>query len=330
VADKDFIVKNGLVVGDTLTISGVQLDLSNATSGQILKFDGTKFSPSSDQTEGQASSYYATIGDGTNSSYTLNHNLNTKDVIVSVLDSTSLYDSIFVRTEATSANAVTLDFSATVESSSRRVFITSAGDYEYYTQTIGDGSNSNIAVNHGLGSRDVAVTIRNADSPYEFIEAATYATSLNKITLDFSSAPSANSIVASVFLPLDGYSYSRIVGDGTTSVFEINHNLNTRDVAIIVRDTESPYGFIKPYWEATTANTVSVAFEAAPESFSKEITVFKGVGGKITAPSFNDIAIAAPATSSSDGQKGDVAYDENYFYICVDQNSWKRFSLSTW
>jgi hypothetical protein len=147
VADKDFIVKNGLVVGDTLTISGVQLDLSNATSGQILKFDGTKFSPSSDQTEGQASSYYATIGDGTNSSYTLNHNLNTKDVIVSVLDSTSLYDSIFVRTEATSANAVTLDFSATVESSSRRVFITSAGDYEYYTQTIGDGSNSNIVVN---------------------------------------------------------------------------------------------------------------------------------------------------------------------------------------
>jgi hypothetical protein len=330
VADKDFVVKNGLVVGDTITVSGVQLDLSNATSGQILKFDGSKFAPASDEVDGQPSVYATTIGDGSSSSYVVTHNLDSRNVVVSVLDAASPYDAIFVRSEATTANTVTLDFSAPVSSNSRRVFISSAGEYDYHSQTIGNGSNSSFEINHGLGSRDVVVTLRNANADYDFVEAATFATSSNKVTLDFSAAPLANSIVASVFLPLEGFSYSKIVGDGSSSVFEINHNLNSRDVAIIVRDTEAPYGFVKPYWEATTANAVSVAFEVAPESSSKEITVFKGVGGKVTPPSFNDITVAAPTTSSSDGQKGDIAYDENYIYICVDENTWKRFSLSTW
>ena len=46
-ANKDFVVKNSLIVGDTATINGVQIDPSGATSNQVLKFDGTKFSPAS-------------------------------------------------------------------------------------------------------------------------------------------------------------------------------------------------------------------------------------------------------------------------------------------
>jgi hypothetical protein len=43
VTDKNFIVKNGLVVGNTATINGVVIDPAGASSGQVLKFDGTKF-----------------------------------------------------------------------------------------------------------------------------------------------------------------------------------------------------------------------------------------------------------------------------------------------
>ena len=42
-SDKNFVVKNGLVVGTTATISGIEIDPSGATSDQILKFNGTKF-----------------------------------------------------------------------------------------------------------------------------------------------------------------------------------------------------------------------------------------------------------------------------------------------
>jgi hypothetical protein len=330
VADKDFIVKNGLVVGDTLTIAGVELDLSNATSGQVLKFDGTKFAAAADSTIDEPSSYSAVIGDDSSSSYVLTHNLDTRDVVVSVLDATGSYDVINVRSEATTANTVTLDFSSSVSLNSRDVLIVSAGDLDYYTSTIGNGSNSSIVLNHNLGSRDVVVTVRNASSPYEFVDVATYATSSNKVTLDFSTAPSANSLVAAVYLPLEGYSYSERIGDGSTSVFALNHNLDTRDINLIIRQTQSPYEFIKTYWEATTANTVSVAFETAPSQGSIEVTVFNGLGGKLLAPSLNDLSVEVPATSTSDGQKGDIAYDEQYIYICVGTNIWKRSNLSTW
>jgi len=125
VADKNFVVKNGLVVGDTATINGVQIDPSGATSGQVLKFDGTKFSPAP---EGDISGtvYSSTIGDGTNSSYTITHNLGTRDIVVVVRNAASPYEVIDVRWEATTTSTVTLDFSAAPSSNSVRVSIYSA------------------------------------------------------------------------------------------------------------------------------------------------------------------------------------------------------------
>jgi len=117
VADKDFVVKHGLVVGDTATINGVQIDPSGATSGKVLKFDGTKFAPAS---EGDISGtvYSATIGDGTNSSYVITHGFGTRNVLVVIRNATSPYEVIQARWEATTTNAITVDFSSPVTSDS--------------------------------------------------------------------------------------------------------------------------------------------------------------------------------------------------------------------
>lgn len=40
--------------------------------------------------------------------------------------------------------------------------------------------------------------------------------------------------------------------------------------------------------------------------------------------------VSAPATASSTGTAGQVAYDSSYFYVCVGTNTWKRTALSTW
>jgi hypothetical protein len=37
-----------------------------------------------------------------------------------------------------------------------------------------------------------------------------------------------------------------------------------------------------------------------------------------------------PQTSISQGKKGDFAWDENYIYMCVSNNIWKRTLLSSW
>ena len=39
---------------------------------------------------------------------------------------------------------------------------------------------------------------------------------------------------------------------------------------------------------------------------------------------------SAPASATSTGSQGDMAFDANYLYICVSTNQWKRTPLSTW
>jgi hypothetical protein len=39
--------------------------------------------------------------------------------------------------------------------------------------------------------------------------------------------------------------------------------------------------------------------------------------------------VPVPATSTSTGTPGDIAYDNMYVYICVDTNMWRRMSADT-
>lgn len=38
----------------------------------------------------------------------------------------------------------------------------------------------------------------------------------------------------------------------------------------------------------------------------------------------------APASSTGPGTTGDVVWDEDYIYVCVDTDTWKRTAISTW
>jgi hypothetical protein len=40
--------------------------------------------------------------------------------------------------------------------------------------------------------------------------------------------------------------------------------------------------------------------------------------------------VSVPSTSTSTGTTGQVAFDDNYFYICTAINTWKRTSIVTW
>lgn len=64
----------------------------------------------------------ANVGDGTNTSYAITHNLNSRDVIVQVYDNTT-YDTVFVDTVRTSVNVVTLTFATAPASNAYRVVI---------------------------------------------------------------------------------------------------------------------------------------------------------------------------------------------------------------
>ena len=342
-ANKDFIVKNSLVVGSTVTINGIELDLAGITTGQVLTYNGSKLSATNiaDALPSSISSYSQTIGNGSSTSFTITHNLDTKDVVVLVYSTGNEYDdsatpqlipasNLEIRWEATTNNSISLEFEKAPISNSRRVLIFSAGSEVYYSEIIGDGVNSSIELNHNLGSREAVVVVYNASSPYEVVEVAVQAYSTQRIILDFSKAPQTNSLIACVFLPLNGYSYGEMIGNNSSKTFTINHKLNTLDIGIISRDTSGLFDFPKVRYELIDENNVKLYYSSAPANNSRYITVYAGLGGIINIPSFDDISVDVPPTPSSPGNIGDMAWDESFIYICIATDTWKRSALTTW
>lgn len=37
-----------------------------------------------------------------------------------------------------------------------------------------------------------------------------------------------------------------------------------------------------------------------------------------------------PASANASGTQGQIAWDDDYIYVCIDTNTWKRSALSTW
>lgn len=40
--------------------------------------------------------------------------------------------------------------------------------------------------------------------------------------------------------------------------------------------------------------------------------------------------VPVPATATSTGDVGDIAEDDNFFYVCIAQNTWKRVAIAAW
>jgi len=69
-----------------------------------------------------ASGFVASVGDGTNTAYTITHNLNSRDVIVQVYDNAT-YETVFVDTARSTVNTVVLTFATAPASNAYRAVI---------------------------------------------------------------------------------------------------------------------------------------------------------------------------------------------------------------
>jgi hypothetical protein len=247
----------GMVTAPYLTVSGVQIDASGPSDTNVLKYSSAlnKYVPGVASTvaslddltdviigsatpnqvlvyqEGgiwaagnapipsvEGSAYFSTIGDGTLTTFTITHNLATRDVFVSTTEANSPYSSFSTYWEATTDNSIILYFDSAPSASSVRVAVYAAlagssfPDLEgtTYTGIIGNGIDDTIPVVHSLGTRDVFIQARQAASPYQVIAATWEVTTTNIVTFSFDTPPALDSVKV--------YIYSSVIGSPTTSL----------------------------------------------------------------------------------------------------------------
>ena len=120
------------IVSDTAPVapSAGQLWFDSSSARTFIYYVDSGASPNSQWVEiGSAAppvttvtKYAQTIGDGTANTYVVTHNLNTKDIVVDVYD-TSTDESVDVRIRRSSADSIEVDFSAPISLNSYRVVV---------------------------------------------------------------------------------------------------------------------------------------------------------------------------------------------------------------
>lgn len=215
--------------------------ITSATPNQVLKYDGTNWVNAAAPSGVVGSTYFATIGDGSSSSFVLNHGLSTRDIIVTFTDAVAPYSSFLTTWDATDLNNITIYFENPPASNSVRVSIYSAAS----------GVTANVnSINDIL---DVDITSASPNQVLTWSGSAW-----------INSTPSGGGSVNS---------YATTIGDGSNLSYTITHNLGTRDIILQARNVSSPYENYNVAWEATTINTATVYFDSAPASNSVRIKV---------------------------------------------------------
>jgi hypothetical protein len=112
-AGSTYTAGNGLTESPALTFN------VGAGTGITVAADTVGIDPTY---TGLAKRYSANIGDGAATAITVTHNLNTRDVVVSVHDSTT-FDEIFVDVQKTTVNTLTITFATAPASAAYRVTV---------------------------------------------------------------------------------------------------------------------------------------------------------------------------------------------------------------
>jgi len=201
--------------------------------------------------------------------------------------------------------------------------VTALNTAEKYVATIGNGTDSTYVITHSLGTRNVVVTVIDANSPYTFTEVEWEATTINSITLNFSGAVSEDSRIVTIHSVGSGELYTTTIGDGTNTEFEIDHNLGIFDTFAVVKNAASPYEVILCRYFPISIKKSKVVFNTPPSSNSITVSIFAPLTGYKYSTTVGDDTNVDFTIDHNLGTK-------NVHAFCRDKNSPYEHTLVGW
>jgi len=151
----------------------------------------------------------------------------------------------------------------------------SGTNYILYTTSsvIGDGALLSYDVTHNFGSRDVIISVYESGSNGESVFPTVRRTSVNNVRVIFNTAPSLAQYVVYVSYITIGtgtvstfQSVSDVVGDTTTSEFDVVHGFGTRDLHVSVYESGSNGETVYTTIRRVNSNTVRAIFNTPPDT----------------------------------------------------------------
>jgi len=166
----------------------------NTDASTFEGYDGTDWGPIGGSTDFQGIAYYVqNIGNGSDTTINVSHNLNDENVIVAVYENSSktkVYPDIIL----TNANVTTFKFNdaPTLNQYKAVIYSTSSvASFNSYVSTFGNGTTNPIQITHNLSTTNVLFAIRNNSTGYYVYPDATVVNS-NIIQLEFVNVPTLN------------------------------------------------------------------------------------------------------------------------------------------
>ena len=120
-----------------------------------------------------------------------------------------------------------------------------------------------------------------------------------------------------------------VYASGPTEVATTSSNAVCVGILVDVYDDEAFVDIRPGYAAAAAAGAAAGAAAIAADLEAAESTI-KAAALVAGAAAGNVRLVAAPATASDTGVKGDIASAGTYLYLCTDTDTWVRVALDTW
>ena len=288
-----------------------EVDEEEYTNGYVQSFEGSE----TVETDINGSTYW--VKD-------ISHNLSHDKLIFSVRD---LETNEFITVNATyiTNDILRLTFAEEPGAAPNGYYVTIYYKEESndFSSLIGNGVDTEIIVDHGIGSEDVTFVLKEISSgdDAQFVFASIV--DIDNIKLEFNTPPSQEQYEIYVKQASSSGILETFVsfklGDGINEFLSTNHNLNTLNIIPVVRNAKTNELNVTVKWEIINENSISFIFGDIPEENEYYVTVFRAAtndnaftnsfDGDDTIISGNDYVLIEDINNLSDGSYGSVSYD---------------------